>query len=47
MKHALRCHDFRSAGVEDILAAEFNFETVVYRQPKSRQPTRGCGQNRR
>jgi len=44
MKRTLRCHDFG----EDMPGRVYSSEAAAAAsRPKSRQPARGCGQNRR
>ena len=47
MKHTLRCHGFGDAGPAARLDSAMGTRRTGRRGPKPRQPTRGCGQNRR
>ena len=47
MKHTLRCHDFGYEHTADRWVVEFRQSQEMGHGPKSRQPARGCGQDRR
>jgi len=47
MKHTLRCHGFGDAGQAARSGPAMGMRRAGSRGPKPRQPTRGCGQNRR
>jgi len=47
MKHTQRCHGFGDAGLVAQSGLAMRMHRAGSRGPKPRQPTRGCGQNRR